>query len=61
MPADTPYDQAWRALGDALTYAEDPPGQALDAPTAYAQVMATIRLGNAILALCDQLETNRRG
>jgi len=55
-PSESAYDQARKALEDAIEYL--PVGGALPdegEPIPYAQVCATVGLGQAILALRDEL------
>lgn len=50
------YHRATLILEDALKATQDPPGQAVDGdPQVYAQTLAAIGLGEAMLALCDEL------
>ncbi len=58
MIEPTAYDDARRVLQDAESYATDAPDQAIGTP-AYARTIASIGLGHALLALCDELEAAR--
>ncbi len=61
MTHETTYARADELLDEARGYL--PVGEAMpepgNNPVAYAQVVATIAVGTAILALCDQLRLER--